>query len=1018
MNPLELEVEGFGPYADRQVVPFGRLDRVFVISGDTGAGKTTLFDAISFALYGRPLGTRDRNSVRSHFAGPLAPTRVRFRFRCEGRTWEIVRAPYLPRRAKRGDSVVVESSVCLSEIDASGACRPVAAKPAEIDRRLEEDILKLTHDEFSKILVLPQGEFQRFLEMETAERSEILEKAFPTADHREITRLAREGSQQVRKEVDEKQARLEEVRKDFDPDAFPDTEARLLAAVEEARAIEVDHSAAATRATRALDAAITLAKRLGALAAAVEVRAELERRRAEVTAAGARLDASRRATRAVAAVEAEATLRLHCATARQTLETLAGEVRRLEAEQGGLRPAFEALEAQEAGFREDDRRVDALGGRIGDLSALDEASKEVRRLDLEATAAAERRDALVLGVVAAETALTGLTRVSQAHEETTRALQVVHDRVLSIEALRPPADQADRWATTGEAELARNLERAEQGRIRAHLEVEAATATLDAARARLEAQAAVRLAAALQEGAPCPVCGSTHHPRPATGEVPPDDLRAAVTDAEARLESARAERSAQEQILSAARKERDLRAEEAETALGRLGAAGYASPGAWQEARIEAEREETRLKAEDEAMRSLLATRGAREEAVAAVRSAHAQAQAALASVREAEAAARGALEAARTRVGEVEEACEALDAARRDRDALEARIRAGRAAAAQTRARWEENERNLAGRRASCESTRTDLAKAEQRLVEASAALNAVLAEQGFESAEEVREAQLPSQAEAAIEATVKDWTDALTGVDARIVDLEEAIGGRPPPDLPALEAERDQAETVRKAATEERTRAEARVADLRRVKARHDEILAEIEALHEHSAGLLALARDLEGSNARRLDFSTWVLTWWLDRVLARASGRLQKLSEGRYTFVLKPESGDRRKRSGLELDVFDAHTAERRDVRTLSGGEKFLASLSLALGLADVIQERAGGIELDTLFIDEGFGSLDAGAMDRALQVVDEIGANRQVGLISHVEAVGRVIPCHVLVEKAPDGSRVRVEALGGT
>ncbi|NTV74137.1 MAG: hypothetical protein HGA66_08005, partial [Holophaga sp.] len=187
------------------------------------------------------------------------------------------------------------------------------------------------------------------------------------------------------------------------------------------------------------------------------------------------------------------------------------------------------------------------------------------------------------------------------------------------------------------------------------------------------------------------------------------------------------------------------------------------------------------------------------------------------------------------------------------------------------------------------------------------------------------------------------------------------------------------------------------------------------ELQAATEASAGLIQLSAELDGVNRRRMKFSSWALAWWLQRVLEHASRQLDLLSGGRYRFRLRREVDDKRRSAGLEIDVHDAYANGTRSVRTLSGGEKFLASLSLALGLAEVIQGRSGGIELDALFIDEGFGSLDDETLEKAMRVLDKLGQGRMVGLISHVEAMKQAIDCQIRVRRQDGGSRVeRVRA----
>ncbi|MFS8069576.1 MAG: AAA family ATPase, partial [Byssovorax sp.] len=228
MKPILLELSNFGPYVGAPVrIEFDQLERLFLIAGDTGSGKTTLFDAMCYALYGVPLGTREEKSLRSHLADENASTFVTFVFEAGGQRWKVERSPYAVRSKQRGVGVVVEQSAKLfrSARRSSNASDPPAWEPfnlkrGEINEKIQHEILHISHEEFSKILVLPQGEFQRFLEMNTAERADILEKLFPTKLHDRIAELAKSKADAVVKDVKAIEERQAELRRNFDPDTF------------------------------------------------------------------------------------------------------------------------------------------------------------------------------------------------------------------------------------------------------------------------------------------------------------------------------------------------------------------------------------------------------------------------------------------------------------------------------------------------------------------------------------------------------------------------------------------------------------------------------------------------------------------------------------------------------------------------------------------------------------------------------------------------------------------------------
>lgn len=1012
MRPIRLELEGFGAFSSRQVVQFDRLDRVFLISGDTGAGKTTLFDAISYALYDKPLGTREGQPVRSTLVSDTVSTCVRFRFACAGRTWEVLRSPHWVRKAERGGGVVTEKLLTLHEIGADGTATPVSGKPAELNRRLEEDIVQLRHEEFAKILVLPQGEFQRFLEMPSDKRGDILEKLFPTVEHRRLTEHARVAVAELRRRVEDLEARQREVLREFDPARYPEHKADLLERVEHAKARERETARHARQAAEKRTAAQVLAQALQKRDQTLAEQRAHEQQRARVTQAQAELEHSRRAARAVGAVRAEETLRTQV---RQATEV--GEQQREEARQGtqrlaDLQPGYDALPAREAALLERRQERDRLAGRREDLEQLRAALAQVRELQGRAEGAEREVQLRARQGEEAQEQVARLAQVQVRRDALAVGLQAARDRVAGLAALQGDADKARTWTETQLPALTRQHAE-QQDRLEAlRQETVRAQARWTEARQRLESQAAALLAATLVAGEACPVCGSPEHPTPAQGTADDADVRSWVQAAESNVASAQAAESAQAAVLAGVATEIDLRREAAEEAANRLRAAGFTGADAYRQAREQAGNAAAQLETEDADLAGQLRTRKAREDAAQSARERKERAEVAHADARARLEAARAVRQTVAARVGDVADVAVALQEAVTIQAEVERTIEQEQHAIETMRAEWNRAVAQAKAAEAVVQSGAEALAVLRNRLALAEQELRQALQDHGFADVLAVQSAWRAAEEEGRLQRGIEAWTQKDHQLAADLATLEATIAGRTMPDLGEHQREAEQAEVASGQAIEARAGTEAAVVELEGRHGRYEEIRGQLETLQRESRGLLQLAKDLTGDNPKRLDFPTYVLTWWLEQVLRRASARLRVLSDERYTFALRAEVADRRRRGGLDLDIRDAHTAGCRDVRTLSGGEKFLASISLALGLADVIQERAGGIELDTLFIDEGFGSLDATTMDRAMEVIDEIGDHRRVGVISHVEGVKKAIPCHVIVEKGAEGSRVRV------
>jgi exonuclease SbcC len=1020
VKPISLQLCNFGPYAGAPItIAFDTLDRLFLIAGDTGAGKTSLFDALCFALYGKPLGTREAKGLRSQFAGEEESTYVELVFECRGERWKVRRSPYLVRPKKRGGGVVIDEATELHRLTADPSAGaggvsswvPLNLKPKDIDDRIAREILRLSHEEFSKILVLPQGEFQRFLEMQTAERAEILEKLFPTELHQRLASEAKQRAIQVGKERQELENRLQEVRRDYDPDAHAAEQARLAASLLELRATEQAAQEALAGAAAALQAGRSLADAFRDLAEAERSVAALEADAAPMAALEAELAASRRAQAIAPLLEQRDAAARAIVEREAQLDELRRRVASLVEEQRGLasaRAALDAREARVAALRDEDTRAEQ---RLRDLEALGGARAASTRAQKARAQAELAMPALAAAEARAEAGVRALEPLAREREEVLRALGATHEAEGRFEAQRADAKTAFQWARDHDG-LASSLARAREALAAADVRLLEADGVVAHARERLEAQAAGMLAATLREGDPCPVCGSATHPHPAGagGAGGGGDVRSVLRAAEATRDALRSEREQQGQRVEAQRSMLQLQERQAGEALARILESGYATLEAWIATRNGSKTQLEALQARDRALATQLEARGALDAALEVARGARGRGEKVVADAREAEASARATLAALEERTDVVDDVVAALAEVGRARAVRLAEIEAERATIARVRADGERIDRELHGAEERSAAMGDELVGWRERREKLGADVASALEGAAFGDEASARAAARTSIEQAALQQRIEGWREALQIARGRLDQLRTSTAGRAAPDLDRLVRD----ETVRReastAAASARAEAESELAKLQERAARWRELLDQVERLQRDSAAFVELSRDLNGENGRKLDFSTFILTSWLEQVLERATRRFRRLSDDRYWFVLNTTQTDARRRYGLEIDVGDSHTQLRRSVRSLSGGEKFMASLSLALGLSDVIQERAGGIELDTLFIDEGFGSLDADALERALSVLDEIGAHRTVGVISHVETLKKAIPCQLRVEKGPSGSRV--------
>jgi len=984
-----LELTGFGPFRDTQSVDFDAFDDdgVFLISGRTGAGKSSILDGVSFALYGSvPRYDGGERRLRSDHCFVTDPTLVRLEFTVADRRWRVSRAPEYERPAKRGGGTTTEPTRAELEELVGGEWIGRAAKPREVAVELDE-VLGLNAQQFQQVILLAQNKFSRFLLARNDERQSLLRTLFGTKRfeqykdeldqrRRDAQKVLDAAGEHARTLLDlaERLVREQDLAGVDDPapdlPGRRDAARRALARADyrvQARATAREQAdAAAADATAAVAYAETLARTRAELTAA---RAELER--LEDQAPGMAAERER-----LARAQAAEALRGSIATAERAVAAHA------EAAAAAARADADWIAA---GGATGDDLTEVLDRLTGELALWTAAAAQEREL-AEREAELSAHDAALSRLAADLTELDARRAQIPAERERIRAaldeaargsarLGDLRERADLLSGMADAAREADVLAAAARAAEAEYAQRsAQEGTA-----LEAVTSLLQ----RRLAGFAGELGTGLVEGEPCAVCGSTRHPRPATsaGDAVTDaDLAAAEAardragaDARAAGEQARAAQEAHARAAARAggRDLPSLEADIAETS---------AAVAAAERAATEAERlsglleELTALETEKLSVRDGLA---AQHEGVARERAATAATVKTLASE---VATARGEHATVADRV--------ASTSVRRDvaRTAAEALSALGERTRAQVAALTDRDEQ---------------------------------LATSVFADAGAATSALMPAAERSALAARIAEHESASSAARARLLTLELEVVDTVDPDLDGARAH---------AAAADRLRAEAIAAerDAHHVRTRLDELLRGVDdaytrvgSLADDAALITRLADTVGGRapNTKKMDLETFVLAAELEEIVAAANLRLSEMSSGRYTLHHSDARAARGASSGLGIEVLDAHTGRLRSAQSLSGGETFLASLALALGLAEVVTARAGGLRLDTLFVDEGFGSLDPETLDLAMRTLDELRAGgRTVGVISHVEAMKEQLPAQVVVEATAEGpSRIRQDAV---
>ena len=993
MRLHQLELTGFGPFRERQRVDFEAFERdgIFLISGRTGAGKSSILDGVCFALYGTaPRYESGDKRLRSDHCEPEDPTEVRLEFTVGDRRWRVTRAPEYLRPSLRGGGLTSEPTRAELEEFVDGAWIGRAAKPRDVGLLLDE-VLGLNAQQFQQVILLAQNRFSRFLLASGTERQSLLRALFGTRRYEEYARELGERSKAAQHELE---ALGERAR------TLLDQAERLIAA----HAPEVD---GADEAAVALDlAARRAAVDLGQQRAAYRLET-LARERAAADAARAAAESAHADRVALAKGQSE------LGKARERLETLDEVGAQVAADRGMLQraraaellrtPLEGAQSAQQAAVRASETAAEAdatwqrLAAGTPDESAGD-LSEVVERLTGELavwTVALTHEAALTEGEARLQDASAEVTRLETdivALDAQRAQVPVELERLADqLEAEREGAARRDparlrheetssRLAAAVEAE---GLAAAKRDAEIAQRDASAAAATAAAAVAvllqrRLDGYAG-ELAATLVDGEPCAVCGATTHPAPA------DPAEEPVTD----------------EMLTAAEELADATARDARTA----GDAANAVRERHAEAAARAGGQDVT------ALRTQLAAAAeelADAEGAVGRRDALAARHAELAALdAEAEASRSGLVELladARTRIAAlaatVDTARQAVDAARGEHPSVAERVAhvtavrdAARAAAA----------------------ARADAERAAARAVQAQADADARIAASVFTDEADAVAALVNAADVDALAERISAHDAQLAATRARVLELELELAGAPvePVDTAASRAALDAADAERTAALRAERDAHTVVERLRDLALQIDDSYAGVAARAADAAAITRLADTVAGRapNTMKMDLETFVLAAELEEIVAAANLRLGDMSSGRYRLQHTDARAARGAASGLGLEIMDAFTGQARPAQSLSGGETFLASLALALGLAEVVTARAGGIRLDTLFVDEGFGSLDEETLDLAMRTLDELRqGGRMVGVISHVAAMKEQLPAQLAVEATPQGSSV--------
>jgi exonuclease SbcC len=974
VKPISIDFRAFGSYPGEVTVDFTALAArgIFVVSGDTGTGKTTIFDAMTYALYGStPL--KEATDVRSHHADPDVESYVRFTFEIGSDRYVAERKPEWIRPAMRGGGRATQrATALLSRITADGT-EPIASGIRDVAPACTE-LLGLTGEQFQRVILLPQGEITKFLLAGSGEREELLGRLFggEVFDRvvNELKDRLRDSSAEVASVDHDIDVQLRTARQQTS-NVMVALELPAAEGLDELDRIAIEevidgcaepleqraaaHAQAAQRAQRAAEAHTQATEAAGRFTRAAELRdglVALEARSESVSAGRTAALASAAARPVTDAADVAAQANAELESARAALEAC-------------LKPVRAAL--------------GDLGVVDCDLRAAVDVTAAVAERRAHVLALATKLDAEREASSAVSDAATAGDRCRADRDGTAGQLQTVTDRLTAIDDELPgvieraiDVDELDRTIERAESAVRRRgeLDRCRERAQRAMAGATAAVDDYDAVFRRFVATQAPRLAAELVGGDPCPVCGSSEHPSPAVADSGDQADDAALERATTRRDAAEGERN--ELVREVAQLEAEL-GDDASAPVDALNRRVQdltdrrAAAIEARDRRVVLERDRTELATRRESLVTTLA----------------------------------GLNERLTTLGSDLDERREAHERAATLTAGIDAE-----SVAADTRslADLDELTEGLDARFAAVTNNTGAAANAD-------AAVRRAIESSEFGTVE----------AAAAVLLSVEDESQRLRAADAHQQELTQHTAaletltslGVPEtaPDVQASESEQAATAAERDALHEQVTSASGAAEQARQALAEHDRVGESSRDLRERHERIQLATSTCSKGGALHIPLRRWVLANELDRVTAAANVHLDRMTAGRYSLRRCDQVANKARASGLDLEVLDATTGRARATSSLSGGEQFQASLSLALGLADVVSQggASSGKRFEALFVDEGFGTLDPNALDDAIEALRQLHeSGRMVGAITHVEEMKQQLHVGIEVRRLPDGA----------
>ncbi|EJQ0568843.1 SMC family ATPase [Listeria innocua] len=1017
MRPIKLTMQAFGAYAKKEVIDFEKLgtEQIFVISGKTGAGKSTIFDAISFAIFGKA-NTFDRESfsMRSHFATDKEITEVTLVFRLKDKIYQISRIPQQEIAKQRGNGTTTSPQKAELYELIGDEMKLLASSVRDVNTKMEE-LIQLNVDQFRQILMIPQGEFRELLVSDSKEKEVILQRLAHTVYYEKVENLLWEKQKEAEILVVEARKKVAELAElslpGIEITGKTTTEISLLQteAIKQEQAILAELESALSIIRKETSEAVekvTLAKEQlldwQNLDLYIEEVAKLEAEKDFYQVIANRIEAAKRASNLRSQDALCIRLKEQLETAVNTEKQVAHEVELITNQFSNAKKQKEALAEQEAVLEANKRTLFQLEEMEPKIIELETVTIQKRRAEINWKEAADR-----------------LEKVMKTEQEIAAELQSMETRLGEINQAELAILEAINKRTTAEALIEKNQElvnkrmkmdlwnkqkQTEEQTLKQLLTEKLAIETMiKQEESNLQQEQAATLAAHLHEGDACPVCGSVSHPQLA--EYGESASLTTLEEAKAKLH------------------EKQLAINEVEKSISQLEwqLAEWADIADVDLVAVEKLLAENRQLAKNLTDQiNQLQTNVAQKENIQGALETLKNKQKELETEKNNTALQVESFhQEVQLSSGKLSYLEQAIPADLRDKTIFDKKknelsnsIKTHLEQAEQVDKIFREAEKETTRLESTLQSAENTTLDAKEALQIQREVFKDAMKQNDFPTYEAYKQALMSVEELKSKEEQLADFERKRHLAISRQADLTEKLKNKQKPNIEQLESFMTEKQLELAQSEENTIKQRDFVLKRKELAENYQNSIQAVEKAEENYADIGLLADSARGKNARRLTFERYILAMFLDTIIHRANHRLSKMTSGRFELKRKIEKAKGNVQSGLELEVFDEYTGLTRHVKTLSGGESFKTSLALALSLAEVVQEMAGGISLETMFIDEGFGTLDPESLEVAVECLLETQENgRLVGIISHVPELKERISARLEVTATNHGSTTK-------